>query len=329
MLKKTCFALFFPLALLLAACERPSPEPAGAEAPVAETTEAVAPAESPPLILVTGATGTQGGAVARELLLRGYEVRALTRDPSSGEAQALASLGASTVQGDFNDAASLAAALEGVDGVFGVTVWWDGFDAEIEQGKRLIDEASKAGVAHFVLTSVASADENTGIPHFDSKWAIEQYLHQSDLNWSVVRPVEFMNNWYWRLDEFGAGQMADPRKPESGHQWIAASDIGFFVAEAFDHPDEWVGQTVEIAGDGMTVGELASALSDAYGHEVSHIQVSWEDFEARAGEEIALMYRWFEDVGYSADIASLRERYPDLVTVPEFLQEMATEGSPQ
>jgi len=331
------FLMAASFAMALGACERPESgetpkRPAeAATTPVPESqtdpSNAEAGAESK-MILVAGATGTQGGAVARELLKRDYRVRALTRNPDSTRAQVLAELGAELVQGDFNDAESIAAAMSGAHGVFAVTLFWsEGYQGEVEQGRRLIDEAAKAGVEHFVLTSVAGADESTGIPHFDSKWEIEQYLHQSSLNWTIVRPVEFMDNWHWSLEKFTAGRLVDPRSPNSRHQWIAASDIGFFVAEAFDMPGQWVGLTQEIAGDQHTVGELAGLLSEAFGKDISHEQIAWEAYESEAGEEMTIMYRWFEDDGYSVDIAALRERYPDLVTAKDFLAEIAVTAS--
>jgi uncharacterized protein YbjT (DUF2867 family) len=292
-----------------------------------EVEQAVVP-DSAPVILVTGATGTQGGAVARELLQRGYTVRGLTRKPESDKAQALTALGATMVAGDYDDPASLAAAMDGVDGVFAVTLFWHGgYDAEVEHGKRLIDEATKAGVGHFVLTSVASADSGTGIPHFESKWEVEQYLHASDLTWTIIRPVEFMDNWGWSLEDFSEGKLIDPRDPGSRHQWIAARDIGFFVSEAFDHPVEWAGMTQEIAGDELTLVELQGVLTEAFGSEFEYIQPSWEAFENGAGEEITDMIRWFEEEGYSVEVEALRARYPNLQTAAEFLSELAEDSS--
>jgi uncharacterized protein YbjT (DUF2867 family) len=304
--------------LSLGACDRPIS--AEAPEPTARTDQK--------LILVTGATGTQGGAIARELLDRGYQVRALTRNPDSPQAQVLTSLGAQLVKGDFNNVESIAAAMDGVYGVFAVTLFWsEGYDGEVRQGKRLIDAAVEEGVEHIVLTSVAGADESTGIPHFDSKWEVEQYLQQTDINWSIVRPVEFMDNWLWSVEEFKAGRLVDPRSTDSSHQWIAASDIGFFVAEAFDNPSQWVGKTQEIAGDQLTVGQLAGILTEAFGTEITHEQIAWEDFETDAGGEMTIMYRWFEDEGYSVDVDVLRERYPNLVAAKDFLTELAASAN--
>lgn len=306
---------------LLAACG-PSNNPANSSADLS--------VEEPDsrLILVTGSTGTQGGAVARELLRRGYAVRGLTRDPQSDDARVLATLGAEMVRGDYDDPATVAAAMEGVDGVFAVTLFWPyGYDAEVAQGQMLVDQAVAAGVGHFVLTSVAGADDATGIPHFQSKWEVEQYLHESPLNWTVIRPVEFMDNWKWSLERFYQGQLVDPRALESSHQWIAAQDIGFFVAEAFDHPADWQGVTEEIAGDMLTMEQLRQTLSTAFGREFEYIQPSWDEFEQQVGEEIRIMYQWFEEEGYSVDINALRERYPNLQSASDYINLMAGDAA--
>jgi uncharacterized protein YbjT (DUF2867 family) len=327
------FLLSIILGIGLTACDRPAPEAESGELVQAENNaetpaevQTEAQADAPLTILVTGATGTQGGAVARELLKRGYHVRGLTRDTESEKAQALTRLGVTMVEGDYGYPPSLTAAMKGVYGVFAVTLFWHGgYDAEVEHGKRLIDEAIKAQVSHFVLTSVAAADAGSGIPHFESKWEVEQYLHTTDLNWTIIRPVEFMDNWGWQLENYSQGRLVDPRQPDSSHQWIASRDIGFFVAEAFDHPAEWTGITKEIAGDQLTLAQLQAVQSEVFGLEIRYVQPSWEDFEADIGEEITQMYRWFENEGYSVDIEALRAQYPDLQTASEFLTEMAAE----
>ena len=196
-----------------------------------------------PTILVTGATGTQGGAVARELLARGYHVRALTRDPGQPAAEALRELGAVPVRGDYDDEASLLAAMEGAYGVFAVTDFWEhGYDREVAHGEALISAAEEAGIRHFVFTSVASADRETGIAHFDSKAEIEKSLQFSDLDYTIVRPVSFMDNWRWSREDILAGRYVNPRPPSDRHQWIDARDIGHFGAEAFDNPEAWFGR---------------------------------------------------------------------------------------
>ncbi len=277
----------------------------------------------PRVILVVGATGTQGGAVARELLQRGFSVRGLSRNPNSDSARALIELGAVVVWGDYNDPASLTTALEGVDGIFAVTnsTVYEAAQ-EIEHGRNLISAAKQANIEHFVFASVSQADTKTGVPHFDSKYEIEKILYESGLHFTIVRPVEFMDNIRFHREKLMSGLFIDPRSLDDRHQWIAARDIGFMVGEAFDHPDEWIGKAVNIAGDEMTLGDYLALLSTELGIEIKHQQVSWDDFASDSGEEMLTMYRWFEDSGYQADIQSLRQRYPDLTTMKDYLREL-------
>lgn len=278
------------------------------------------------IILVTGATGTQGGAVASELLERGYAVRALTRNPDKPAARALAAAGAEVVRGDFEDPKSLLAAMRGAYGVFAVTDYWEhGGAKEAEHGRALVYAAEDSGIAHFVFSSVAGADADTGLAHFETKLAIEQMLNESALAYTVLRPVEFMDNWRNRLDTLRAGIFPDPRDSADMHQWIAASDIGFFVGEAFDHPDDWMGRTEEIAGDEMSIGELLAVMTDVFGRPVQQERVSWADFEAQAGPEVTAMYRWFAAEGYTVNLEALRSRYPNLVSVRDYLLALKNE----
>lgn len=271
--------------------------------------------------MVTGATGTQGGAVARELLERGYTVRGLSRNPDSERAQAMSELGVDMVKGDFDDAASLAAAMDGAYGVFAVTLYREyGYEAEVSQGKQLVDAAISAGIQHFVFTSVASANDYTGIPHFDSKREIEDYLRQSGLTFSIVRPVEFMDNIAYYRKQVMTGTYFDPRDSGKSHQWIAASDIGFFVGIAFDNPDTWAGKAFDIAGDELTIAEYVDILSLTMGLDVHHQQISWNTYEAEAGEEMTTMLRWFDETGYSIDVEALRREYPGLLTFEQFMR---------
>jgi len=276
--------------------------------------------KSSKIILVTGATGTQGGAVARELVKRGYSVQGLSRNPGSQRALELTELGIRVIKGDFDDAASLDAAMQDVYGVFAVTNYWEhGFELEIAHGRQLIDAAERAGVKHFVFSSVAGADSDSDLPHFDSKAQIEIYLDNSAVEYTIVRPVEFMDNLRDLRAELMGGSFVDPRDSEKSHQWIAAHDIGFFVGEAFENPATWIGVTEEIAGVQMTLAEFTAAVSSALNLDVQHIQVSWEDYEAMAGTEITEMVRWFDEVGYAADIERLRDKHPNLLTVEDYL----------
>lgn len=266
------------------------------------------------IVLVTGATGKQGGAVARALLAAGHRVRALTRDVNSKGAKALQQAGAELVAGDFADPDSLVRAAKGVDAVFAMSTPFEaGEHAETQQGIAIVDAAVRAGVDHLVYNSVASADRETGIPHFDSKFAVEQHLRGTKLHWTIVAPVAFMENVLYpqSLDGLRKGVYAVALPENRKLQQVAVQDIGAFSAHVLAHRDAFVGKRIDIAGDELTPGETAKAIGDALGREMKFFELPIAQIRSFS-EDMALMYEWFDRVGYSADIAGLRAQYPDV-----------------
>jgi uncharacterized protein YbjT (DUF2867 family) len=159
-----------------------------------------APGGNKKIILVTGATGNQGGAAAARLLAAGWRVRALTRDPASRAARALAGAGAEVTAGDLDDPGSLRAAADDAYGVFSVQHGALGsppvrFEDEVRRGRNVVDAAAAAGAEHLVHASVAGADRATGAAAFDSKREIEQYIRRSGMPATILRPVSFMDNY--------------------------------------------------------------------------------------------------------------------------------------
>jgi uncharacterized protein YbjT (DUF2867 family) len=271
------------------------------------------------LILVTGATGKQGGAVFRHLQKRGFPVRIFTRHPEKPEVRSLVGKGVDVVQGDFDDSASLTRALDGVYGVYSVQDWTGGPEAEVRQGIALADAANRSGVSHLVYSSVGSADQNTGIPHFDSKFRIEEHIRATGLRYTIFRPVFFMENWFGSKEQIEGGTLSLPLNPDTRLAMIAVDDIGAFVAMAFEHPGHWERRAVDIAGDDLSMTEIAQAFSRAVGREVLYRQVPWDAFQQRAGSEITTMFRWFQDVGYHIDLSALRQELPSLTNFERWL----------
>lgn len=272
-------------------------------------------------ILVTGATGKQGGAVLRHLRDRGFSVRALTRDPSKPIARNLAGPGTEVVRGDMEDFDSLRRALDGVHGVFAMaTPYEKGVESEIREGKALMDAAKRADVNHFVYSSVASADRDTGIPHFDSKFEIEKHLRASGLIYTILRPVFFMENWEIMRSQIEAGVLAQPLRRETRLQMIAVSDIGAIATKAFEHSGKWKNREFDIAGDELSMPEAAEIFSRVLGREVRYKQTPWDQFEKQSGREAAIMYRWFDETGYQVDIPSVRSEHPELMPLERWLR---------
>jgi uncharacterized protein YbjT (DUF2867 family) len=274
------------------------------------------------MILVIGATGQQGGAAARALLEHGYRVRGLTRSPNKPRALAMSELGVEMVKGDLDDLDSLDAALQGAYGVFVVTDFWEhGYDGEVRHGRNIADAAKAAGIGHLVYSSVASADRNTGIPHFDSKFEIENYIRESGLNFTIIRPVSFMQNWTGARPVIEAQGLQTPQRPNSKTYLISTRDIGRFAAEAFDDPDKWLDVELDIAGDAYTMLELADLFSQVVGKPVRYSQTDWDEYAKSNGDEMTLMVRWFDEVGYNVEVESLRAEYPWMTGFDDYLAE--------
>ena len=267
-------------------------------------------------ILVTGATGKQGGAVLRHLRDKGFTVRALTRDPDTTKARALVGHGTEVVRGDLNDAASLARALDGADGVYCVQAVGED---EVRQANGLIDAIKRSRVSHVVYSSVGGADRKTGVPHFETKNQIEERLRGTGLHHTILRPVFFMDNWLGMRDRIESGLLSLPMKPETRLQMIAVDDIGGFATLAFEKPRHWDGRAVELAGDELSMTDLAQAFTRMTGRDVRYGQTPWDEFEKQAGREITMMYRWIEDVGFHADTSGLRQEYSNLTSFDHWL----------
>lgn len=271
------------------------------------------------VILVTGATGKQGSAVLHHLQKRGFSVRILTRDAEKPAARALTGRGMEVLQGNLDDPASLTHALEGAYGVYSVQIATHGGEAEIRQGVNLADAANRSGVSHIVYSSVGSADQNTGIPHFDSKFKIEEHLRSTGIRYTIFRPVFFMENWLGSKKQIEEGILAQPLNPDTHLQMIAVDDIGAFVAMAFEHPGQWERRAMDIAGDELSMTGIAEAFSRSVGREVRYHQVPWDTFEERAGREMTVMYRWFQETGYHVDIGAVRQALPSLTSFDRWL----------
>jgi len=241
------------------------------------------PKNSGRVILVTGATGKQGGAVLRKLREKGFAVRALTRDPNKQSARALVGQGTEVVRGDLNDPASLTRAMEGVHGVFSLQTPYEGPDVEVRQGIAVVDAAARSRITNFIYSSVGSADRKTGVPHFDSKFRIEEHLRGSGLRYTILRPVFFMENWMGFKQRIEQGLIQLPLSPDTRLQMIAVDDIGVFATMAFERPGHWQGRAVDLAGDELSMTELAQAFGRMTGREVRYEQMPWNEFESESG----------------------------------------------
>ena len=261
-------------------------------------------------ILVTGATGQQGGSLARLLLQKKHKVYALTRNTQSSAAQDLSNKGANVVRGDLDDSDSLERAVKDVQSIFLMgTPFEDGTEGEIRRGKLMADIAKENKVEHLVYSSVANADKNTGIPHFESKYKIEQHIKSLRIPYTIIGPTFFMENLLGPgLDQ---GQLALPLSPSSILQQSALENIAEFSALVLEHRNSFLGKRIDIASDEVTGEQAAKILSNELGYRIRYVHIPLEQVR-QANEDMARMYEWYERVGTGIDIASLHQKYPEV-----------------
>ncbi len=274
-------------------------------------------------IAVAGATGKQGGAVARRLLDRGHTVRALTRNPDKPAAQVLAERGAELARADLEDRASLDAALKGAAALFSVQDFLEaGVEAEQRQGINLTAAAGASGIGHIVYSGASTIDRHTGVPHLDSKWQVETRVRSLDKAWTIFRPAAFMDNWEWdRETILETGVVRYPIRPDTLYRQVAVADIAAMVVTAFEHPETWSGQIMPLAGDVATLAEITATLSRVLGRPLRFEQVSWEDCVAEQGKDLMLMYRYFDSFGMDGGPAYMRRFHPEAMTFEAYLQD--------
>lgn len=274
-------------------------------------------------ILVTGATGAQGGATAAALLAAGFHIRVLARNPESALARTLAGRGAQVLKGDLADPASIGAAMRGVGGVFSVQVPDSGGgDSERRHGFNLIHAARQAGVRHFVHASVCEAGKHTAFPGWDSgcwsqqywtdKWDIEEAVRNAGFPyWTVLKPAFMMDNFAPPKEQFmfphlREGKILSALLPETRVQLIAAADVGAFACAAFEHPTTFNRKNIDLAAEALTMGEVAAILSRVTRKRVDAVSVSpAEALDANLFPGWVQSQRWTNAWGYRADIAAL------------------------
>lgn len=262
-------------------------------------------------ILVLAATGGQGRAVCTALLERGAPLRALVRNPNSSGARALAERGAEIVTGSLDDANSLAAAMTDVAAVFAMTTPFEsGVDAEIDQGRTIITAAGRARVPQLVFSSVAGADQDSGVPHFESKRVIEADLRSSGLAHTILGPTYFYDNALGGEDRIRTEGVLDlPLPPDRPLQQLDRRDLGAVAAHVLLSPESFSGRRIELASDAPTPEAMAAALTAAIGSPVRFEQVPLGAIESR---DMHAMWWFLNGPGYRVDLDALHAEFPDV-----------------
>ncbi|UPL02339.1 hypothetical protein LCI18_013273 [Fusarium solani-melongenae] len=298
-------------------------------------------------LLITGATGKQGGAVIDSLLAKqpsNFLLLAVTRNANSTSAKRLAAKSPSIklVEGDLNALPSLLNSAKTLAG--GVPLWGVysvqaavstdknmTLDIEVQQGKSLIDESIKAGVQHFVYSSVErGGDERswvnpTPVPHFKTKHQVELHLRDAAqgtrMGWTILRPTIFMDNLAPGFESKVLLTILRDTLKDRPLQWVSAKDIGFFGAEAFLHPEAWRNKAIGLVGDELTPSQLDASFKKVTG-KPAPTTFGLLGRAVKAGvKELGVMVDWFRDEGYKADRAVVQKVHPGHQTLESWLKE--------
>jgi uncharacterized protein YbjT (DUF2867 family) len=293
--------------------------------------------------LVTGATGAQGGATARELLAAGCAMRVLTRNPDASAARDLASRGAQIVRGDLDDRESLRRAVQDAQSVFSVQLPDSmGADAERRHGFALIEAAREAGVQHFVHTSVCEAGRHTSFPRWETgywwqkywtdKWDVEEAVrHAGFERWTVLKPAFLMDNFAQPKAKFmfphlQEGRIVTALRPDTHMQLIAADDVGAFARASILDPERFDHRDIDLAVEALTMSEAAATLSRVLGKRVVARSVSPDEaIAAGLFPGWVRSQEWTNEVGYRADIGALASYGVRLTPFEEWIRRHAGE----
>ena len=285
------------------------------------------------MIVVTGATGLQGGAVARHLLKEGWQVRGLTRNAESKQTQVLAAMGAEVVQGDMNDPVSLRPAFEGAYGVYSLqNPYIGGPEAEVRQGKNVGDVAKEAGVQHFVYGSAGTGKQGTGVPSWETKLQVEDHLKSLELPLTIVRPLALMEIMIHKkfYPAVGAWQIMPKLMGTSRNVgWLCADDLGAIVARAFDAPQEFVGRELALASDVQSLKQCRTIYREVMGKNPSSFPMPLWLFKRFGfmGQDLTTMWTWLQTGTVDLNIAPTRAIYPGALTVREWLSKQKASSS--
>lgn len=275
------------------------------------------------VIAVCGATGRQGGAVARSLLEAGWKVRALTRRPDSPKATALAGLGAEVVRADMEDVESLLRAFDGAYGVFSVQNGLvSGFDRELVQGRNVADTASRVGVAHFVYGSAGTGERGTGISSWEVKLEVEDHIVALGLPFTSLRPEAFMElmtdkGYYpavgtWRIWPRISGE-------DRGIAWLAVEDVGVIAASVFARPESYLGKSLVLVADVKNLAECREMYREVMGKPPNTFPLPIWLFDRFTRGDVTDIWRWVKTGEFVVDTAPTRAIHPAALTVSEWM----------
>ncbi len=250
--------------------------------------------ESQKLIFVTGGTGKQGGAAARQLAKAGFKVRVLTRNPTSAKCHSLKDLDIECVKGNLNEVETYREYVRDAYGVFSVQTFEKGVKREIAQGKILANLSSQFGVKHFIYSSVAGADLQTGIPHFESKNEIEEHIKKIGLPYTIIRPASFYENFLYPQVKKAIlkGKLMQATNRETRLQYVSCEDVGKLAKRAFLDPEKFLYKTLTLASEDLSTQEVADLFSAELNMPVHYKKLPWVVTRFILGKDVYKMFSW-------------------------------------
>jgi len=274
---------------------------------------------------ITGATGNQGGAAANYLLQKGYGVIAIVRDPDSAKSKALKGKGATVIKGDLNDATTYKVHLQNVAGVFAVLTFVNGTDKEIKQGIALADAAKEYSVPHFVYSSVIGSDAHTGIPHWESKFIIENHIKNTGLGYTILRPSSFYENFLIPQvkNRILKGKLVTPTNKDKVQQFISAQDVGSIGARILENPEPYKNKTMVLAAVEMNMQEVAGIFSEVMGRKITYGTLPPFLTRLFLGKDLYKMFTWINNNNaiFLKDLQGFKNQFPGLLDLKTWVKQ--------
>ena len=277
-------------------------------------------------IAVIGATGRQGGQVARQLLGQGWQVRAVTRTPQSKKAEALKASGAEVVKADLNDRASLESAFAGAYGLYHMQPGLGDMAVEIPQGRNAAEAAKQAGIRHLVYGSAGPGQTKTGIQQWDAKIEVKQIINELGLPLTVLRPMAFMElmtdpAYYPQSSTWST--MTKLAGTERRIPWLSVQDLGAIAAKAFSNPDDFIGKDLPLAADAQSLGELREIYKDVRGKYPPRFPMPLFLMKKFVGQDILNMWNWLRANPVDLETDPTYHVHPQAMNVRTWLRSQA------
>ena len=273
-------------------------------------------------IFVTGATGNQGGGAARNLLSRGFYVKALVRNPSAVKLNAHENL--EIIKGDLDDVNSYRHHLHDCDGVFCNLVFMYGIKREIKQGFELVNASQESNIKHFVYASVIGSDLDTGIPHWESKNKIENHIRTSGMDYTILRPSSLYENMLIPQvkSRILKGKLVLPTLKHTVQQFISSEDVGKIATAVFSNSEKYRGITMNLAAEQMDGEELAATFSKVMEREIKFQQLPMFITRIVMGRDLTKMFRWINnnDSCFVKDMQAFKNEFPGMLSLQEWIK---------